>query len=108
MRRFTLPLLAALVPFAAIPAAAAGAGQPHALVKVKQLEQGKGVRSGYELTPALAQLAAALPRMAPADRRAAEAQLARPDDSGSDPAGTHKWSGLEAGNSPKCTAHFCV
>jgi hypothetical protein len=33
---------------------------------------------------------------------------ARPDDGQPDPAGTHKWSGPEAGNSPYCTGHFCV
>src|SRR5262249_51127873 len=38
----------------------------------------------------------------------AEAMLARPDDAQADPAGTHKWTGPEAGNSPKCTTHFCV
>jgi Family of unknown function (DUF6055) len=79
-----------------------------ALAKVQQLQQGRGVETGRELTPALNQLFAGLPSLSPRDRRTAEAILARPDDGQPDPAGTHKWSGPEAGTSPKCTAHFCV
>src|SRR3954453_7634341 len=78
-----------------------------ALVKVQQLQKGQGVRTGYELSPALAQLYAALPSLSAADRQTAESILARPDDAQADPAGSHKWSGHEAG-APECTVHFCV
>ena len=114
-RRF--PVLVALGLLALAPASQAAphpraptnqAQAKHALVKVQQLQKGQGVRTGRELSPALAQLYAALPALSDADRRTAEAILARPDDAQADPANTHKWTGNEAGGSPKCTAHFCV
>jgi hypothetical protein len=79
-----------------------------ALVKVQQLQKGQGARTGHELSPALAQLYAALPSLSAADRLTAESILARPDDAQADPADSHKWSGSEAKASPTCTAHFCV
>src|SRR4051812_10351858 len=97
-----------------IAAAGAGATPPthaqakRALAKAQELQKGKGVKTGRELTPALQQLFAALPRLSPDDREAARALLARPGDPGQDPSGTHKWSGPEAPASPKCTTHFCV
>src|SRR3954453_135345 len=82
----------------------------HALVKVQQLQKGQGVRTGWELSPALAKLYASLPALSDADRRTAEVILTRPDDPQPDPAGTHKWPGNEAGGSPWCgpSGHFCV
>jgi hypothetical protein len=115
MRRF-LALLALGAAICAVPASAAPpkramppAGQAkHALDKVKELQKGQGVRTGFELSPALNQLYAALPSLSASDRQTAEAILARPNDNQTDPADTHKWSGTEAGGSPKCTVHFCV
>jgi hypothetical protein len=98
--------LGALAPAAA--AARPGTSARHALVTVQELTNGRGVRTGRELTPALNRLYAALPSLTGADRAAAEALLARPDDGAGDPPDTHKWSGPEAGGSPKCTDHFCV
>src|SRR3954453_5963208 len=95
-------------------AAGAGAAAPRhyaagkALANVERLQKGEGVRTGYELTPALTQLYAALPRLPVAAPQAAESLLARPDDPQPDVADPHKWTGPEAGSSPKCTAHFCV
>ena len=66
-------LLATAVVLAALaPAAEAAAPRSKALIEVEQLQQGKGVETGRELSPALAHLAAALPSMSPADRRRAE------------------------------------
>src|SRR5256885_8288374 len=117
MRRFLARLtLAAAI--GAAPASAAPArraiptpGQArHALDKVKELQKGQGVKTGFELSPALNQLYAALPSLSGSDRHAAQSILERPNDGQSDPADTHKWSGTEAktGGSPSCTAHFCV
>src|SRR5690242_7449016 len=107
-----------VVPLALITAlvAAAGAGATpptqaqahHALAHVQQLQHGKGVKTGRELTPALQQLFATLPQLSPADRETARAILARPGDTGPDPSGANSWSGPEALQSPKCTTHFCV
>src|SRR3954452_3749210 len=111
-------VLLVLVPasHAAQPSHARPGGAPdpaqakHALVKVQQLQKGQGVRTGWELSPAVAKLYASLPALSDADRRTAEVILTRPDDPQPDPAGTHKWAGNEAGGSPWCapSGHFCV
>src|SRR5438128_4521231 len=102
MRR--LAALAALIVAvgAAAPADAAprrahmSAAKAHAaLTKVKQLQHGKGVETGYEMSPALHQLTAALPSLTGDARLQAKSILTRPDDANPDPADTHKWSGLE-------------
>src|SRR3954470_18138867 len=109
LRATTLALLAILT-----AAAGAGAAAPRhyaagkALANVERLQKGEGVRTGYELTPALTQLYAALPRLSVDDRQAAESLLARPDDPQPDVADAHKWTGPEAGSSPRCTTHFCI
>jgi hypothetical protein len=101
MSRARLVLLVGLAGLGlAAPATAAKPGKTrakHALAKVEQLSNGKGVHTGRELSPALAQLYAALPALAGDDRRQAEAILARPDDGQADQDGTHKWIGPEAG-----------
>src|SRR6476646_1186832 len=89
-------LVVAVLVCAALSPAVAEASSPHAqaaLAKVKKLKQGKGVQTGFELSPALHELTAALPSLTGADRREAEAILARPDDTQADPEDTHKWSG---------------
>ena len=99
---------------AAPAAAAARRGPPTkaqalaALEHATAVRDGRGSRSGRELTPALAGLWAALPSLSGPDRRAGEALLARPDDSQADPAGTHKWTTPEDTRSPTCSDHFCV
>ena len=103
---------AALVALVPGTAGAASPGQKakakQALTEVEQLQHGKGVKTGHELTPALNQLYAQLPALVGDDRAAAEAFFARPNDPDADPVGTHKWTGVEAATSPKCSAHFCV
>src|SRR3954452_8787154 len=110
MRRWLIAVVALLAFAALAPAAAAkrSGKAKQALTKVQQLQHGNGVRTGHELTPALNALFAALPSLGAADRATAEAILSRPSDAQDDPPDTHKWSGPEAGGSPKCTAHFCV
>jgi hypothetical protein len=96
---------------AVLPAAATAAPSDHArqaLTQVEQLQRGKGVHDGRELSPALMHLYNELPSLTGDDRAAAQAILARPDDTDADPPDTHKWSGPQAGISPKCSAHFCV
>jgi hypothetical protein len=111
LRATTLALVAVLIVAASASAATPPrrAAAERALAKVQQLQQGHGVRSGRELTPALNRLFAALPNLAPDDRRTAEAILARPDDpNDQDPAGTHDWSNLAVEATPINTAHFRV
>ena len=109
VRARTFVLLTVVLAVAAPARAAPGKNAAkQALVKAQQLAKGNGVKTGHELTPALSQLFAALPSLSGSDRAAAEAILARPDDSTADPSGTHKWKGPEAPTSPKCSAHFCV
>jgi hypothetical protein len=93
---------------AAAPKHSDNAGAHAAVAKVHALAKGKGVKTGFELTPALAQLSASLPSLTGSDRDQAESLLARPDDTQQDPADTHKWTVPEAPGSPYCLAHFCV
>ena len=108
------PLLAlvAIITALFVPSAEAkrvrGADARAALVEVRHLQQGRGVRTGFELSPALARLTAALPYLSAPDRREAQAILSRPDDEQTDPENTHKWTGAEAPSSPVCGDHFCV
>src|SRR3954447_16277243 len=106
-RRFGWLLALALVAGVLLPGAALAAGAAttrppsraaaeRALAKAQELRQGKGVKTGRELTPALQRLYAALPDLSNADRLAGERLLARPDDPQPDASGTHNWSGSEA------------
>lgn len=100
--------LAVIAPAAAAQPPSHAAAQ-RALANAKALAKGQGVHTGRELTPALNRVFASLPKLSGDDRRAAEALLARPDDTADqDPPGTHDWTGPESVKSPKCTAHFCV
>src|SRR4051794_18962700 len=58
-----------------------------ALERARDVRAGRGVRTGRELTPALAQLSAGSAALSPADRREADRLLARPSDGGGDPQG---------------------
>lgn len=60
-------------------------GAERALAHAARLRAGHGVRTGRELTPALAELAARLPALRGAERRRGEALLARPGDGAADP-----------------------
>jgi hypothetical protein len=89
-RRTLWPAIAVAIVFA-LPTSALGAGGPqgkraaeHALKRVQDLKKGIGVRTGRELTPALAQLAARRGALDATRRKQAAALLARPTDS-SDP-----------------------
>jgi hypothetical protein len=113
MKRAAALIVLVLVPLAAAPAEAKGprsdrASAEKALTKVKNLQRGKGVRTGRELTPALNRLYASLQKLSADDRRAAEGILARPDDSQQDPPGTHKWDPGATVATPVCGAHFCI
>jgi hypothetical protein len=114
-RRVTAAIVAAFAVAAAAPAAAAPprglpsrAATVAALHRAEAVRSGHGVAAGRDLTLLLARVSAGLPRLTGSDRDAAEALLARPDDSQQDPAGTHKWSGPEDGKSPWCVPHFCI
>src|SRR3954468_3033292 len=110
MRRFPAVLAAAVLIAMLTPAFAHGSSPTAvaSLTKVKHLQHGTGVKTGFEMSPALHDLTAALPSLTGKDRREAEAILARPNDSQADPENTHKWTGPEAPSSPVCTAHFCI
>lgn len=117
-RRFAavaLLLASFIVPLSAANAAPSALGQQArakaegALAKVKQLQRGKAVITGRELTPALNALYEALPSLRGDDRAEAKAVLARPDDDAADPDGMRKWSNeARATAARECTAHFCV
>src|SRR4051794_14312467 len=88
MRRIGLGLALLLVAFAALPALASAKGgkgsrlaADHALQEVKDLKKGIGVRTGRELTPALAELAARKGDLDTAGKKEAATFLARPTDS---------------------------
>ena len=76
-----------------------------ALDRVEQLRQGHGVRSGRELTPALAALAKRQGSLSSGDRERARSILARPTDGASDPFGDGY---AHPEHAPFCTAHFCI
>ncbi|MFL5894395.1 MAG: hypothetical protein ACJ76Z_04695, partial [Thermoleophilaceae bacterium] len=114
-RSFAASLVSVAALVAAAPAAASGPGRPTgnaggraAVERARALTGGRGVRSGRELTGALADVYAALPQLSGDDRLEAHALLARPDDDQPDPGGTHKYSVPPAVVQKYCTAHFCV
>ncbi len=104
-------LVLALVLLAAIPAAASAAKPAtraqaeEALEEAQQVLDGQGVRTGREVTPALARLAAGKPLLDSADRREANGLLARPTDGAADPQ-RRGYTTDEA--TPFCTPNFCV
>ncbi len=106
-------LLAALVPAAdAAPRDAKSralershAAAESALARARALRSGRGVVTGRELTPALAELSARYEALDPAERREADRLLARPTDGAGDPLGDGYTVPEHA---PFCTANFCL
>jgi hypothetical protein len=106
-------LLAALAPSAdAAPrdAKARALDRSHAaaasaLDRARALRAGRGVVTGRELTPALAELSARYEALDPAEQRGADRLLARPTDGASDPQ-AHGYTVPE--HAPFCTANFCM
>ena len=104
--------LLALVLLAAIPAAASAARPAtraqaeEALEEAQQVLDGQGVRTGREVTPALARLAAGKSLLDSSDRREANQVLARPTDRYSGPPNEEKYTTAEA--APFCTENFCI
>jgi hypothetical protein len=76
-----------------------------ALSRVTRLLDGRGVRTGRELTHALHDLAARLPALRGEERRRGEGLLARPTDGAADPF-QDGYAVPEA--PPHCSPHFCV
>src|SRR3954452_23468189 len=113
MRRLGLGLALLLVALAAVPGLASAKGRTegartgaeHALQKVKDLKTGIGVRTGRELTPALAELFRTRGALSATGRKQAAALLARPTEGASDPQNDGYLVTEEA---PVCTAHFCI
>ena len=105
-------LLAALALTAALPSAAAAGDRgsdreraERALQRVQDLKRGVGVRTGRELTEAIAELVRRRGALDAAGRRSADALLARPTDA-NDPQ-NDEYSVAEA--TPFCAeAHLCV
>ncbi len=111
MRALRHALLLALLVLIALPAAASAtepttrADAKDALQEAQDALDGKGVRTGREVTPALARLAAGKSLLGSTDKREANALLARPTDGAADPQGSG-YTVPEA--TPVCTASFCV
>ena len=114
MRRLAGLLLTVLMALAAMAPGAASAERDRpdreraerALEHAAALKRGHGVQTGRELSLALNRLAAALPALSGADRRAGERLLARPTDGDADPQddGYKPTSALDRLE----TAHFVV
>ena len=77
-----------------------------ALQQVERLVDGRGIRTGRELTPALLELRQRLSALDRADRKEARGLLARPTDTATDPKGTTKYTVPE--ETPHCTTNFCI
>src|SRR5947208_14587271 len=117
-RRLAPPSIAVLVLVAAAAAAPARAESVHAarvhraivaLHAAESARRGVGVRSGFEVTPALRELFIRYRDLPRRDRREAAKVLARPTDGAADP-DQGGYSVSEAPNSPYCPAggHFCI
>ena len=119
MRRGRLTVLAALVLLAA-PASSgqavprdlktralerAHAAADSALERARALRAGRGVVTGRELTPALAELSARYGALDPAGQREADRLLARPTDEAGDPEGDGY---TVPEHTPICTTNFCM
>jgi hypothetical protein len=76
-----------------------------ALARAQQLSKGRGVRTGFELTPALKELVESLPELDRRDRRRAHALLARPTDGQFDP---YEDGYSVPEHAPHCTDNFCI
>src|SRR5436190_16314986 len=93
-----------------LPGAANAATSPQqhaeqALQHVKDLKHGVGVRTGRELTPALAELNRTKGALDAVGRKQANALLARPTEGAADPQGDG-YTTAEA--TPVCGLHFCI
>lgn len=111
MRTGLATLLCALAGVLAAPGVAAAAGNDprheaalQALRHAQDLRQGVGVKTGRELTPALAELAQKRKHLGSDGRLQADALFARP--TGSESAPGHPYSVAEA--TPDCGTHFCI
>jgi hypothetical protein len=119
MARRLLPALIAVLAALAGPAGA-GAAEIHAhsggvpdprtgkdaLRMARQLQDGRGVATGRELSPVLRTLAEKLPELGGADRRRAERLLARPTNVQEANPSESTYAVPEA--APWCGPHFCV
>jgi hypothetical protein len=116
MRRLLLVFGALVCTIAGlVPAAVAATEKPasptsraraeSALTTAQKLLAGKGVRTGREVTPALAELARRKGALDGSDRREANDVLARPTSPGEGAPG-HSYTVAE--HAPFCTTHFCV
>lgn len=98
-------LLAALPDVASAADPATRAEAQDALQEAQDVLDGRGVRTGREVTPALARLAAGKALLGSAERREANALLARPTD-GAPVTSDEAYAVPEA--TPFCTTNFCI
>ena len=101
--------LATLTLTFAAPAAAQDAGREaavEALEQVEALAEGQGVRTGRELSPALATLASRRSDLSRSQRREANALLARPTDPNDN--GPGALGSYTAPSGSSCSTNFCV
>ena len=90
----------------AAPSAAASPRAEHALHKAESVLHGRSVRTGFEATPALRELAVRYRALGRHDRRRARRLLERPISSGTR-SGDIAY-GVAAHDPPFCSAHFCI
>jgi hypothetical protein len=106
--RRSLPVLLACLALVVPATAAAGVRRHQAawvLDRAEAVRAGHGVKTGFELTPLLKELAARLPDLSAGDRTRARRLMARPTSGGAQP-GEDEYSVPE--HAPLCTAHFCI
>jgi Bacterial Ig-like domain len=90
----------------AAPSAAASTRPERALRRAESVLRGHAVKTGFEATPALKELAAGMPSLEGRDRRRARRLLARPLAAGTR-SGDVDFT--EASHDPPlCSAHFCI
>jgi hypothetical protein len=111
--RVSAPALATLLVLVlAVPVGAQGQSTTHreakrVLDRAEALAEGRGVRTGRELSVALAELAARRPALSRTDREQADQLLARPTDAGESgqPGGPYS---AAARVLKSCALHFCI
>jgi hypothetical protein len=109
MSRLVKTMTTVLAIAAVSTSAAQAAGPPTTKQLLKQAHGAfhGGAGRATDLTPVLRELARRLPHLQGAQRRDAQALLARPSDGPSDPQ-SNGYTVPEASGSPACSAHFCV
>jgi hypothetical protein len=105
LKRIALIVLCGMT--VAAPCAAASARPERVLHKAEATLRGHYVKTGFEATPALKELAVKLPSLDGRDRARARRLLARPLTTAGTRSGDVNFTGVSH-DPPFCSAHFCI